>query len=86
MSFLELLLFKSALCMIFSEGMLWIAITALFASMLFGEINQFIVHPKIYVLSQKNWSDITQLILTAVIFYVPNEFMIDPMYFSLSKA
>lgn len=69
---------------IFSDAMLWIAITVLFLSMLLGEINQFIVQPKNYVLSPKNWSDILQLILIAVILYVPNEYIVDPFSFALS--
>ena len=71
--------------MIFSEGMLWIAITILFVSMVFGEINQFIAYPKNYLLSPKNWSDILQIILMTVILYVPNDIIVDPMYFSLSR-
>ena len=70
--------------LILADAMLWIAITALFVSMLVGEINQFIVKPKNYLLSPKNWSDILQLILIAIILYVPNEAISDPMYFSLS--
>ena len=66
---------------ILADGTLWIAITMLFISMLLGEINQFIVMPRRYFLSPKNWSDITQLILIAVIMYVPNEYMNDPFYF-----
>ena len=56
---------------ILADSMLWIAITVLFVSMLFGEINQFIVKPRSYLLSPKNWSDMAQLILIAVIMYVP---------------
>ena len=67
---------------ILADGMLWIAITLLFVSMLFGEINQFIVKPRSYLLSPKNWSDIAQLILIAVIMYVPADYVNDPFYFS----
>merc|ERR1712135_131274 len=66
---------------ILADGMLWIAITILFISMLLGEISQFIVTPRSYLLGPKNWSDISQLILIAVIMYVPNEYMNDPFYF-----
>ena len=65
---------------VLADGMLWIAITLLFVSMIFGEITQFFGRPSSYFRSLKNWGDITQLILIAAIMYVPNEYMNDPWY------
>ena len=67
---------------LFADGMLWVAITVLYVSMLLGEIQQFVAKPKSYFFSKKNWSDITQLILIGVIMYVPNQWVVDPLYFS----
>ena len=69
-----------------SDGMLLIAISLISLSMLLREIIQFIVTPKTYFFKLSNWSDILLLVLIAVVVYVPNDLIPDPINFTLSST
>ena len=71
--------------LIFSDEILWGAILVLFVSMSFREVIQIFVGYRTYLLKLKNWSDLLLIALIVVVLYIPNDWLHDPLIYSLSQ-
>jgi hypothetical protein len=69
-----------------SVRVLWIVISVIFLIRTFSEITQLVTSPKKYFRKLSNWADIGIIILITLILYVPNEFILDPIAFSLHST
>ena len=68
----------------FSDGVLWFVIGYIFINILFREVVQIIVSPQNYFTKLTNWGDMLVLALICLVVYVPNKYIKDPMYFTLT--
>ena len=84
MDAVNLLLILSVL--ILSERVLWVVISVLFLSILLTEMLQLVMSPRTYFKKLSNWIDMGLLILIALVLYVPNHLMLDPLSFSLHST
>ena len=73
------------LVIVFADGMLWFAITIIFLPSVIRELIQFVVGYNSYFLRWKNWCDLLLIALIVVVIYVPNEYVYDPLFFSLKQ-
>ena len=78
--------FLILLVLIFPDIMLWEAITILLISSVFAELLQLINGYQTYFLKVKNWADLLLIALVIVILYVPNDYIVDPLFFSLKDS
>ena len=75
--------FVILLVLIFPDVMLWVAITIVLLSSVFAELLQFITGYQTYFLKVKNWADLLLIALVIVVLYLPNDYLVDPLFFSL---
>ena len=78
--------FVIVLVLIFPDVMLWVAITIELISSVFAELLQLINGYKTYFLKVKNWADLLLIALVIVVLYVPNDYIVDPLFFSLKHS
>ena len=72
--------------LVFSGGILWIVITVLYVISCYFEIRQFLASPMVHFKRSTNWGDFILYILIAVVVYVPNNWISDPVYYSQSGS
>ena len=68
----------------FADGVLWFVISYIFISILTREAMQMCVSPRKYFATLSNWADMLLLTLICLVVYVPNKYIKDPMYFTLT--
>ena len=78
--------FVILLVLIFPDVMLWVAITIVLVSSVFAELLQLINGYQTYFLKVKNWADLLLIALVIVVLYVPNDYIVDPLFFSLKHS
>ena len=67
-----------------ADGVLWFVISYIFISILTREAMQLFVSPRKYFTTLSNWADMLLITLICLVVYVPNKYIIDPMYFTLT--
>ena len=78
--------FLMVLVVSLSERVLWVAISVIFLITLLTETTQLILSPRSHFGKFTNWMDLGRAILIAIILYVPNQVLLDPIYFSLHST
>ena len=72
--------------LMFSVSSLWVLISVIFLIRILSEVSQLITAPTTYFKKPSNWADIGILALIFAVLYVPNEYISDPIGFSLHST